>query len=133
MKIRIYQIDLEKDSERLAFESLSHLERIRGSREVNSAIYQLTYDGSVECGDLEGVFHIFNMAHPEDYRGRSLSVSDVVEVIESDSVDSGFYYCDSIGFEKIVFTPTEVLFPAQRPIQTEQYKEDHNHDEEVKK
>ena len=105
MKIRIYQIDLEKDSERLAFESLSHLERIRGSREVNSAIYQLTYDGSVECGDLEGVFRIFNVAHPEDYRGRSLSVSDVVEVIEAVSVEPGFYYCDSFGFAKIVFTP----------------------------
>ena len=111
MRIRIYQIDLEKDSERLAFESLSHMERIHGSREVNSAIYQLTYDGSVECGDLEGVFRIFNVAHPEDYRGRSLSVSDVVEVIESDSVDSGFYYCDSFGFAKIAFTPpsTELI------------------------
>lgn len=32
-------------------------------------------------------------------------MSDVVEVAESDSVKSGFYFCDSFGFKKVAFEP----------------------------
>ena len=48
---------------------------------------------------------MFNLEHPEDYRGRSLSVSDVVEVVEAEAVKPGFYFCDSVGFESVSFDP----------------------------
>jgi len=40
------------------------------------------YEGEINCSDLEEVYRMFNLNHPEGYHGRSLSVSDVVEVID---------------------------------------------------
>jgi hypothetical protein len=48
---------------------------------------------------------MFNTALPADYRGRSLSVSDVVEIVEAENVKPGFYFCDSIGFKEVPFEP----------------------------
>ncbi len=86
MRIRIYQINLERDIDRIAFESLDRLERYQGSGEINSSIYDKVYEGEVDCSDLEAVFEKFNLDHPEDYRGRSLSVSDIVEVVDSPEI-----------------------------------------------
>jgi hypothetical protein len=44
---------------------------------------------------------MFNTDHPAGYTGRSLSVSDVVEITDGDK--KGFYFCDNIGFQKIDF------------------------------
>lgn len=57
---------------------------------------------------MEDVFRMFNINHPEGYRARSLSVSDVVEVTGSDKLKDGFYFCDNIGFNEIVFDPTAI-------------------------
>ncbi len=48
MKIRIYQINLERDTDRIAFESLDRLERHQGSGEINSSIYDKVYEGEVD-------------------------------------------------------------------------------------
>lgn len=65
--------------------------------------YQVVYCGSLQKDDdykvLNELFVKFNTQHPEDYRGRSLSVSDVVS-IERDG-DIKYYYCDSIGWKSI--------------------------------
>ena len=107
MKIRIYQINLERDIMRVAFSSYDQLEEVTGSPvTIDSSIYDLVYEGEVDCQDLEDVFQVFNLHHPSDYRGRSLSVSDIVEVIEVETdadndcshghpVEAGFYYCNS--------------------------------------
>jgi len=83
MKIRIYQINLGRDNNRIAFESLEQMEMRQGSAEINSSTYDLVYEGSVDCNGLEDVFQMFNLNHPADYKGRSLSVSDVVEVVDA--------------------------------------------------
>lgn len=83
MKIKIYQINMERDTERIAFESLELLEQYQGSKEINSTLYDMVYEGEVDCAGLEDVFQMFNLDHPEGYKGRSLSVSDVVEVVEA--------------------------------------------------
>lgn len=44
---------------------------------------------------LDKIFEIFNTNHPDDYRGRSLSVSDVVVL------DDVKYYCDNYGWVNI--------------------------------
>lgn len=58
--------------------------------------YEVVYEGDIEGTKpnqiLETLFEIFNIRHPEDFHGHSLSVGDVVEL---DGVD---YYCDSIGW-----------------------------------
>ena len=45
------------------------------------------------------VFHVFNMRTPEDFRGHSLSVSDIIE-IDTDLTKS-FYYCDIVGWTRV--------------------------------
>ena len=56
-----------------------------------------------DAGTLEEVYQMFNLDHPEGYRGRSLSVSDVVEVVGEEK--STFHFCDSIGFREVDFDP----------------------------
>lgn len=108
MKIKLYQIDLDRDEKRVAFMSLSYAMQNGG---VDPGIYDCVYDGSVAgdkyLNDLERVFEIFNIDKPADYFGRSMSVSDVVQIIDAGETERGFYYCDNIGFAKIEFNATK--------------------------
>lgn len=45
---------------------------------------------------LEYIFELFNMNRPSDFKGHSLSVSDVVCI--NINGFSSFYYVDSVGF-----------------------------------
>lgn len=74
MKIRIFQINSGRDTEGACFESLKNITRI------DPAIYDEVFRGEVSCNDLEDVYGLFNSGGPPEYRGRSLSVSDIVEV-----------------------------------------------------
>lgn len=103
MKIKIYQIDMDRDENRVKFSRFEMLKMLQGSNKVNSEIYDLVYASDVDCKNLEEVYATFNLTHPEDFRGHSLSVSDIVEVTEGKSVANGFYFCDSIGFRKVDF------------------------------
>ena len=46
---------------------------------------------------LEGLYEKFNIDHPADFRGHSLSVSDIVALKANGMVS--FHYVDSIGFQ----------------------------------
>ena len=48
---------------------------------------------------LEGLYTKFNVERPEDFRGHSLSVSDIV-ALKTDAVVS-YHYVDSIGFKEL--------------------------------
>ena len=104
MKINIYQINMGRDSNRVAFQSLDELQRFQGSSEIESEIYDKVFEGEVNCENLEDVYCMFNLNRPENYKGRSLSVSDVVEIIDENS-ESSFNFCDTIGFQKVNFDP----------------------------
>jgi len=101
MKIKIYQIDLDKDENGVAFLPLE--KSLEKSDKINSKIYDLVFDDEVDCENLEDVFRKFNLDidYMENYSGRSLSVSDIVEVINGEK--SEFHYCDNIGFKKVEF------------------------------
>lgn len=103
MNINIYQINTARDSKKVCFFGLDKMKKITDSGTVNSSIYDKIFSGEVDCNNLETVYRMFNTDHPEGYRGRSLSISDVVEVVEGNEVEKGFYFCDNIGFEKIAF------------------------------
>lgn len=106
MKINIYQINHERDTHRVAFVDTKYLEKAQGNSAINSKIYDKVFSGNVDCKSLEDVFGKFNANHPEGYRGRSLSVSDIVEVVEDNEVEKGFYFCDTFGFKKVDFEPS---------------------------
>ncbi len=81
MRIKVYQIDHEKDAKQIRFESL---ETANMSGGVDSSIYKTAFYGDVEADDLEDIFRIFNTDEiPGTHQGHSLSVSDVVEVLDN--------------------------------------------------
>lgn len=84
MEITIYQIDFDRDEHDVAFMGLRRLMRLQGSSQVDSAIYNKVYSGNVDCRDLEDVYLVFNERRPPDFEHRSLSVGDVVEVVNHD-------------------------------------------------
>ena len=93
MHIRIYQINSERDKSRLMFRSYDE------SRAIDSSEYDIVFDDNVCSENLEQIYFIFNTTYHPSFRGRSLSVSDVVELVDRGT----FHYCDSIGFKKIEF------------------------------
>ena len=110
MKLCIYQIDLKLDVKNVAFRPYAEIQIQYGGR-IPAELYRRVYEGAVEAENLEDVFYIFNMDHPEDYRARSLSMSDVVEIIEDHG--SSFYICDTFGFKEVPFDTSQVLEDAQ--------------------
>lgn len=69
-------------------------------------IYRYFDEDSVDLGHedsvmdlLEKVYTRFNVRHPEDFTGHSLSTSDVV--ILANGKESKAYYCDWIGFKAL--------------------------------
>lgn len=75
-------------------------------KEIQPGNYNLVYAG--ELSDIHGqsqgeklnaIFEKFNIDHPADYRGHSLSVSDIV-VLHEDGENSA-HFVDSFGFTKL--------------------------------
>ena len=109
----IYQINTERDDNRICFLGLDTLERFQHSKEVDPVLYDRVYDGKLDCNSLETIYQKFNVDHPADYKGRSLSVSDVVEIRGSDTLNPGFYFVDSIGFKSISFDKSLCKEPVE--------------------
>ena len=105
MKINIYQINRERDTQQLKFMGLDAVRKVLHSAEPDCAAYDRVYSGNVKCRNLEDIFVLFNSGSPDGFRGHSLSVSDVVEVEDAASMTPGFYFCDSIGFKEVPFQP----------------------------
>jgi len=101
MKVRIYQIDFERDEKFLCYRNLeSVLERCGGIIPAES--YNMVFEYEALSDNLERLFFIFNEAHPKGYKARSMSMSDVVEVIDPVN-GSKFFFCDKIGFKEVSF------------------------------
>ncbi len=95
MQIKIYQINQERDKNEVKFMGLDRLEKLQGTQEVKSDIYDEVFSGNVDCENLEEVFELFNTKGHPLMRGHSLSVSDVVVT------EDGAYFCDRVSFEKV--------------------------------
>ena len=116
MQIRIFQINEDRDTHHAAFSDLEHTLANQKSEEIDAGIYDASFSGDVDCGSLEDVFQMFNLDPPAGYTGRSMSVSDVIQVVDSTEVPSGFYFCDAVGFKEICFDPG--LVPEPEPEDT---------------
>ena len=104
MKIRIFQINPERDIDHIKFQSTTGLFSHAGYETLSPAIYDKVFEGEVPVETLGEVFAMFNRDdRPNANTMHSLSISDVVAVDESDTVAPGYYYCDPIGFTKVEF------------------------------
>ena len=82
MKITLYQIIAEFDTDRLMFNNFDYM-RIACGNKIPAHLYEAVYSGEFDTERLDDIFYIFNQDFPDDYRGRSMSVSDVLEVIKA--------------------------------------------------
>lgn len=101
MKVRIYQIDFERDEKYICYRNLETVLKRCGGR-IPAECYDMVFEYEALSDSLERLYFIFNEAHPKGYKARSLSVSDVVEVIDPVN-GSKFYFCDTIGFKEVSF------------------------------
>ena len=94
----LYQVDEDKAGQEYIFMNMDYVKR--HGYEVTREHYKLVYDDFLEERDtLESLYARFNIEHPEDFRGHSMSVSDVVVLYKDGEVKS--YYVDSIGFAEV--------------------------------
>ena len=108
MNIKVYQINSERDTENYAFLNHQQMSDLRGDPNPDSSIYNCVFDGEVTVETLDEIFSSFNENRPDDFNGRPIQKSDVIEIIESETVEKGFYYVDSIGFQKVDFETDKV-------------------------
>lgn len=60
MRIKIYQIDGDKDTKRVKFLRYDLLKKYQGTKEIDAALYMEVFSGKVEPTTLEGVYTAFN-------------------------------------------------------------------------
>lgn len=92
--VKIYQLN---NQQRRYFGFLNYdLGAELNGREVTANDYDLVY--TIVLPDdvsLEDVFYLFNVNHPADFTGHSLSVSDVVEM------DGSLWFCDDFSWKML--------------------------------
>ena len=94
----IYQIKGEDETRDLRFEPYDRL--IAAGHRVDPKNYALVYSAPLTPGtSLEDIYTRFNIDHPKDFKGHSLSVSDVV-VLHQNGQDTA-HYVDSFGYKKV--------------------------------
>ena len=96
--VRIWQLKTDSDLE-LRFRGYDEVLNVSGEPSKNN--YDVVFDGELETNDLESIYTKFNIDHPSDFKGHSLSISDVVELYDESS--SEFHYVDQFGFKAIEF------------------------------
>ena len=94
----IYQIKGGDETRDLRFEPYDRLQA--AGNVVDKANYELVYSAPLAPEtSLEDIYTRFNIDHPKDFKGHSLSVSDVV-VLHQDGKDAA-HYVDSAGFRQV--------------------------------
>lgn len=109
-KYGIYQLKPNPELDSLRFEGTESLKRMGITKDNFDAIkpenYTLLYVGELselqketQGATLEAIFEKFNLDHPEDFRGHSLSVSDIV-VLHQNGQNTA-HFMDSFGYTEI--------------------------------
>jgi len=101
MKYAIYQVKRQNPDGRMFMDSRWHT---ANGIKISASAYECTYQGQFQ-GDmdvdslLDGLWAKFNVNRPADFKGHSLSVSDVV-VLSCNGIDSA-YFCDYFGWSPV--------------------------------
>ena len=105
----IYQLKRDDSTADIRFMNSEYLQKkgIEPQYENYELVYTgaLTKDGN-QIEKLEDLYRIFNVEHPHDFSGHSLSVSDIVALKQAGVVS--YHYVDSIGYKELTnFRTTE--------------------------
>ena len=94
----IYQIKDDSPGENYAFMNMSFIES--HGMQIKKEDYKLVYVGELSGNmSLDDIFEKFNIDRPEDFRGHSLSVSDIIVLNDGKKVTA--HFVDSISFEQL--------------------------------
>lgn len=94
----IYQLKDIAETRDLRFEPFDRLQK--SGRAIDRTNYDLVYTGDLEADmSLDDLYSRFNIDLPEDYKGHSLSMSDVI-VLHKEGQDTA-YYIDRIGYQSV--------------------------------
>ena len=94
----IYQLKQGDETRDFRFEPYNRLQA--AGNVVDKANYELVYSAELTPGtSLEDIYTRFNIEHPKDFKGHSLSVSDVV-VLHQNGQDAA-HYVDSFGYKEV--------------------------------
>ncbi len=104
--VGIYQLNNNRDVHDLRFESLSRLKDkgINPNKDNYTLVYALNVSDDKQKSEeqlLEDMYEKFNIDRPGDFKGHSLSVSDIVVIQDKGNISS--HYCDTVGFSEIAF------------------------------
>ena len=98
----IYQLKRNDSTTDIRFMNSEYLQEkgVEPQYENYELVYTgaLTKDGS-QLEKLEDLYRIFNIEHPQDFTGHSLSVSDIVALKQAGVVS--YHYVDSIGYKEL--------------------------------
>ena len=94
----IYQIKDDSPGENYAFMNMRFIES--HGKQIKKEDYKLVYVGELLGNmSLDDIFERFNIDRPKDFRGHSLSVSDIVVLNDGEKVTA--HFVDSISFEQL--------------------------------
>lgn len=99
MDYKLWQVQRGRTRD-FGFMSLEERAEVLQTEEISLSVYEVTYKGTVADDErinrsLEYLFGKFNVNRPDDFKGYSMSVGDMVEI------NGKFYYTDSFGFKDV--------------------------------
>lgn len=103
----IWQLKHTEENRYLMFMGTEYL--AKHDLTVDLSKYQRVYAAPMEAGKtLDDLYTQFNLFHPQDFRGHSMSVSDLI--ILYDNGEPTPFYCDKIGFTDVseFVTPEDI-------------------------
>ena len=105
MRVKIYQINPDRDVNRVMHERLSNLELCQGSPDIQASLYDEVFSAEIDFTGLEQLYTQFNTTGHPLHRGGQMKVSDIVVTEE------GAFYCDRFGFAPIDFDVSQTQKP----------------------
>lgn len=108
---RIYQLRFDEKNPTIpfAFGGIKKLHE-EGYEQPPARLYRLIYDGTLLCSDdedsnerLQRIWEQYQDDLPEDYPGRSVSISDVLELYDEEN--RRYFYVDESDFCPVKFSP----------------------------
>ena len=98
----VLQLKRIDETDEFRFMPYWHIQKLENQPTIDH--YEVVYNGPIEqsagaAEQLEALYTRFNIDHPDDFRGHSMSVSDIVALKVVGEVS--FHYVDSVGFQKL--------------------------------
>jgi hypothetical protein len=99
---KIFQLNNSNEARNIKYMGYDFIQEnnLTLSLDLYNEVYTGKIDGRSEWYDnteelCDDIFHKFNMQHPADFKGHSLSTSDIIEI------ENKYYYCDDYGWVKV--------------------------------